>query len=104
MFLDDDLALAAFAFGVGSDVRVILGYLVDNAAIGGIEVDTLGLAGGADFANPIFGLLGNAIGTLALVIGDINIHASNLGLVASEGHGDDVLQSAEIVGFVADKQ
>ena len=58
----------------------------------------------ANFANPAFGLLGDAVGALALVVGDVNIDAGKLSAMADEGHGDDVLESAEIVGFATDEQ
>ena len=56
-----------FPFGVGADVGVILSDFVDDAAIGGIEVELLGVAGLADFANPTFSLVGDAFGALALI-------------------------------------
>ena len=102
-FLNDEDAVLPFPFGVGSDVGVVLGDFVDDAAIGGVQVELLGATSLADFANPALSLLGDAIGALALVVGDINVDAGKLGTMADEGHGDDVLKGAEIIGFTTDE-
>lgn len=102
-FLNDENAVLPFPFGVGGDVGVILGDFVDDAAIGGVEVKLFGATSLANFANPAFGLLGDTVGALALVVGDVNIDAGKLSAMADEGHGDDVLEGAEIVGFATDE-
>ena len=103
-FLDDEDAVLPFPFGVGADIGVILGDFVDDAAIGGVEVELLGVAGLADFANPTFSLVGDAFGALALIVGDVNIDAGELSAAANEGHRDDVLEGAEVVGFATDEE
>ena len=102
-FLNDEDAVLPFPFGVGGDVGVVLGDFVDDAAIGGVQVELLGTTSLANFTDPAFGLLGDAVGALALVVGDVNVDAGKLGTMADEGHGDDVLEGAEIVGFAADE-
>ena len=76
---------------------------MDDTTIGGVQVELLGATSLANFANPALGLLGDAVGALALVVGDINVDAGKLGTMADEGHGDDVLEGAEIVGFATDE-
>ena len=103
-FLDDEDAVLPFPFGVGADVGVILSDFVDDAAIGGVEVELLGVAGLADFANPAFGLVSDALGALTLIVGDVNVDAGEFGAAANEGHRDDVLEGAEVVGFATDEE
>ena len=102
-FLDNEDAVLPFPFGVSGDVGVVLGDFVDDAAIGGVQVELLGATGLADFANPAFGLLGDAVGALALVVGNVNVDTGEFGTTADESHGDNVLEGAEIVGFAADE-
>lgn len=73
-FLDNKLALATLTFGMSFDVGVVLSNFVNDATVGSVEVKTLGVAGGANFTNPIFGLFGDAVSALALIVGNININ------------------------------
>lgn len=98
------MALTAFALRIGGDVVVILGKLMDSAAVGGVEVEGHRIAGFTDTANPLFGLAFNALRMLFFVVGNVNIDASELSLVAGQGHGDDGLEGAEIVGVFTDEE
>ena len=73
---------------------------MNGTAVGGVEVECEGLAGVADLADPIFGFFGYAVGALALVIGNVYVDTGELGLSGGQGHGDDILESAEIVGVL----
>ncbi len=94
------MTLATFAFGVGFDVGIILGESMDDAAVGGVKFENERLAGLADFFNPTFGAFFDFFGALAFIVGDIDIHASNLGGFRDESLRDDVLESAEIIGVL----
>lgn len=93
----------AFAFGVSGDVGVVFGEFMDDTAVGGVEVNRHRFASGADFFNPTLGTLGDTVGTLAFVVGDVNIDASDLGIFRDKSLTDDVLETTEIFCVFADE-
>lgn len=97
------MALATFPFGVSLDVGIVLSDFMNDTAIGCVEIENFGLASGTDFTNPIFGLFGNAICTLTLIISNVDTHTGNFSTAAGKRHGDNMLKSAEIIGFLTNQ-
>lgn len=64
----------SLTFGMSFDVGVVLSNFVNDATVCRIEIKTFGVTGGANFTNPIFGLFGDAVSALALIVGNININ------------------------------
>lgn len=89
---------------MGSDVGVIFGEFVNNATVGGVEVDGYRFTSLADFFNPAFGFFRDAVGALAFVVGDIDVDTGDFGILRDEGLRDDVLEAAEVFGVFADEQ
>ena len=85
------------------DVGVVFGEFVDNAAIGGVEVDCHWLAGLADFFDPAFGLFRNAVGALTFVVGDVDVDARKLCVFRDEGLRNDMLKTAKVFCILADE-
>lgn len=89
---------------MGFDIGIILGELVDDTAVGGIEIESFGLTGVADLLDPSFSLIGNFVGALAFIVGNVNIDAGDFGLASLQCAHDDVLKGAQIIGILPYQQ
>jgi hypothetical protein len=101
---DVKAAFATFALAKGLNVGIILREAVNNATIGGIKVKNLFLTGAADFLDPLLCLALNLISALALIVGNIDVDASNLSVARNQRHHNDVLEGAEVVGVFTDEE
>ena len=91
----------AFTFGMGGDVGEVFGEFMDDAAVGSVKIQSKGFASVADYFKPFFGTFSNAFGTLAFVVGDVDINAREFGVFRDERLRNDVLETAKILGVFA---
>ena len=82
---------------MGSNVGIILSEFMDDATIGGVQVDRHRFTGCADLFYPTFGAFGNAVGALTFVVGNIDIYASDFCAPSGETLRNDILKTTKIV-------
>ena len=88
---------------MGSNVGIILSEFMDDATIGGVQVDRHRFTGCADLFYPTFGAFGNAVGALTFVVGDVDVDARKFCVFRDKGLRNDMLKTAKVFCVLADE-